>query len=114
MLAGQVVERGAARAVLSAPKHPYTRALMETIPLVGMDRTIRLKAIDGMVPSPLNFPVGCRFANRCDFAQDRCHAAPPPLIAAGGSEAACWLVGEDLASPEQADRPITVARKAAP
>ncbi len=93
MYAGQVVERGPAAEVLAAPGHPYTRALIETIPVVGMDRSQRLRAIEGMVPGPLDFPPGCRFANRCAHVFDRCRAAPPPpLVDSGRAQVACWLV----------------------
>jgi len=102
MYAGEVVERGPAKAVLAQPAHPYTSALMETIPVVGMDRTQRLKAIEGMVPSPLNFPVGCRFANRCPHAFDRCTSEPPPLFSTGAAEAACWLLAKDGCTVEEA------------
>ena len=50
-----------------------------------------LKVIRGMVPSPLSWPKGCRFAARCDYAFDRCLREDPPLLDAGEQRSACWL-----------------------
>jgi oligopeptide/dipeptide ABC transporter ATP-binding protein len=91
MYAGRIVERGAVRDVFEAPQHPYTEALLHSIPLIGMTQAQRLKVIRGMVPSALRWPEGCRFAPRCDFAFDRCVSEDPPLLDAGPQRAACWL-----------------------
>jgi peptide/nickel transport system ATP-binding protein/oligopeptide transport system ATP-binding protein len=91
MYAGRVVERGAARDVLDSPQHPYTEALLHSVPLIGMTHAQRLKVIRGVVPSALNWPQGCRFAPRCDQAFARCTKEDPPLLAAGEQDAACWL-----------------------
>ena len=91
--------RATAREVLNAPGHPYTRALVETIPVVGMDRSVRLKAIEGMVPSPLDWPDGCRFAPRCDYAFDRCRTDDPRLLPVPPQESACWLCAEGRRTP---------------
>jgi peptide/nickel transport system ATP-binding protein/oligopeptide transport system ATP-binding protein len=91
MYAGRVVERGATDAVFRSPQHPYTEALLHSIPLIGMTQSEPLKVIRGMVPSALSWPRGCRFAARCDYSFDRCLQDYPPLFQAGGQEAACWL-----------------------
>jgi len=91
MYAGRVVERGPVADVFASPQHPYTEALLRSIPLVGMRYSQPLQAIRGIVPSPLDWPAGCRFAPRCDYAFDRCASQDPPLLAVAPQEAACWL-----------------------
>jgi len=90
MYAGQAVERAPVRELFGTPQHPYTVGLLGSIPrLYGELR--RLASIDGQVPSPLRWPRGCRFAERCPFAEARCRAAPPPLRDLGaGHSSACW------------------------
>jgi oligopeptide/dipeptide ABC transporter ATP-binding protein len=91
MYAGRVVERGSAEAVFRTPQHPYTEALLHSIPVLGSTQAEPLKVIRGMVPSPLHWPLGCRFAPRCDYTFDRCLREDPPLLQAGVQRAACWL-----------------------
>jgi oligopeptide/dipeptide ABC transporter ATP-binding protein len=91
MYAGRVVERGRAEDVFRSPQHPYTEALLHSIPVLGSTQAEPLKVIRGMVPSPLSWPVGCRFAPRCDYTFDRCLREDPPLLQAGVQRAACWL-----------------------
>jgi oligopeptide/dipeptide ABC transporter ATP-binding protein len=91
MYAGRVVERGPVAEVFQAPQHPYTEALLHSIPLLGMTQAEPLQVIRGMVPNPLSWPHGCRFAPRCDHAFGRCQAEDPPLMPAGAQESACWL-----------------------
>jgi len=90
MYAGRIVERGPVADVFASPQHPYTEALLQSIPLLGMRYTTPLKAIRGTVPSPLDWPSGCRFAPRCDYAFDRC-SSDPPLFDVGAQKSACWL-----------------------
>ncbi len=92
MYAGRVVERGSAPDVFRSPQHPYTEALLHSIPLLGMTQAEQLKVIRGIVPNPLTWPAGCRFASRCDYAFDRCLREDPQLMDAGAQKAACWLV----------------------
>ena len=80
MYAGQVIESGPATALLQSPLHPYTRALLQSVPELGQSRD-RLQAIPGTVPQPGQWPAGCRFAPRCPMAQPTCHRAAPPLTA---------------------------------
>jgi len=91
MYGGRIVERGPVSEIFANPQHPYTEALLSSIPLLGMRYTTPLKAIRGMVPSPLDWPRGCRFAPRCDYAFDRCTTELPPLFEVGRQESACWL-----------------------
>jgi oligopeptide/dipeptide ABC transporter ATP-binding protein len=91
MYAGRVVERGPVAEIFSSPQHPYTEALLESIPLLGMRYTEKLKAIRGTVPNPLEWPAGCRFAPRCDYAFEKCITNDPPLLPVPPQESACWL-----------------------
>jgi oligopeptide/dipeptide ABC transporter ATP-binding protein len=91
MYAGRIVERGPVAEVFAEPQHPYTEALLRSIPRVGMRYTQPLKAIRGMVPSPLEWQAGCRFAPRCDYAFDRCLTDDPWLLPVPPQESACWL-----------------------
>jgi len=93
MYAGQIVELGPVQEVLRSPQHPYTRALLGSMPVIGADRETPLEVIRGSVPSPLAWPTGCRFAPRCDFVFGRC-AELPPLLETGGRAARCWLCEE--------------------
>ncbi|MEO7152748.1 MAG: ABC transporter ATP-binding protein [Burkholderiaceae bacterium] len=90
MYAGQVVERAPVQSLFDAPQHPYTVGLLGSIPRLDVQRE-RLAAIDGQVPSPLRPPPGCRFADRCPYADAHCRAVPPPLReVAPGHASACW------------------------
>jgi oligopeptide/dipeptide ABC transporter ATP-binding protein len=91
MYGGKIVERGPVKEIFAGPEHPYTEALLKSIPLLGMRYTTPLKAIRGRVPSPLDWPPGCRFAPRCDYAFERCGRDLPPLFDVGAQESACWL-----------------------
>jgi oligopeptide/dipeptide ABC transporter ATP-binding protein len=92
MYAGRVVEKGPVEAIFNSPQHPYTEALLQSIPVLGMTQAEPLRVIRGMVPSPMSWPGGCRFASRCDYASERCREDDPPLfVAEGAQQAACWL-----------------------
>jgi oligopeptide/dipeptide ABC transporter ATP-binding protein len=65
--------------------------LLRSIPLLGMTKAEPLNVIPGMVPSALQWPLGCRFAARCSYASDHCHREPPEMFATGSGYAACWL-----------------------
>jgi oligopeptide/dipeptide ABC transporter ATP-binding protein len=78
MYAGEIVEEGPAAHVLQHPAHPYTRALIDSVPEPGRAVT-RLASIPGTVPSPGQWPSGCRFAPRCSIARPECHHRHPAL-----------------------------------
>jgi oligopeptide/dipeptide ABC transporter ATP-binding protein len=89
MYAGKVVEEGPVEAVFGTPAHPYTAALMRSIPALA-EGASRLPAIPGTVPAAGAWPAGCRFAPRCAHAVTACAAGPPPLHPVGeGHRAAC-------------------------
>ena len=79
MYAGQIVELSPARELLRRPLHPYTRALMNSVPKLRGDAD-RLSAIPGNVPRIGNFPPGCRFAPRCPIAKPECSEKIPELL----------------------------------
>jgi peptide/nickel transport system ATP-binding protein len=79
MYAGKIVESAKPEVIFTRPKHPYTIGLLESLPGRRGGKK-RLAAIPGMVPSPLDWPTGCRFRDRCARADARCAAQPPPLI----------------------------------
>jgi oligopeptide/dipeptide ABC transporter ATP-binding protein len=97
MYAGQVVEAGSVEDIFHRPRHPYTQGLLASLPRID-NAGRRLNPIDGTVPSPLNWPVGCRFHDRCPHAWSRCREEQPELVEAGegGEERAsrCWLEAE--------------------
>ncbi|MFD1708601.1 ABC transporter ATP-binding protein [Siminovitchia sediminis] len=91
MYCGQVVEEASVEALFNEPYHPYTAGLINSIPSIDKD-TDRLIPIQGNVPSPENYPIGCRFASRCPHAFDRCLREVPRLKPKGDSRAVrCFL-----------------------
>ena len=79
MFAGRIVERGSARAVLTAPAHPYTAALLASMPSMDPDRRTAEAPISGDPPNPIDLPSGCRFHPRCKFAAEICRTREPAL-----------------------------------
>ncbi len=81
MYAGQAVEKATTASLFSSMRHPYTQALLNSIPKLSDPSHTRLEAIPGRPPNMITPPPGCRFAPRCTFATEQCHAEQPPLIA---------------------------------
>jgi oligopeptide/dipeptide ABC transporter ATP-binding protein len=92
MYAGRVVESGPVRDVFNRPSHPYTQALLNSVP--RMDEAVgRLQSISGQPPALWDLPEGCRFAARCAHADDRCRREyPPRFTVAEGHTADCWML----------------------
>ncbi|HUZ62263.1 MAG TPA: ABC transporter ATP-binding protein [Acetobacteraceae bacterium] len=93
MYLGRIVETGPADEIFRAPRHPYTRLLMEAIPdlsMVGRART----PVGGEVPSPIDPPPGCPFHPRCPLANARCRQEKPAYTASGPIQVACHAVEE--------------------
>jgi len=91
MYAGRVVESGPVRQVFRAPIHPYTRALLNSIPRMS-DKCERLTAIDGQPPDLAALPPGCAFGPRCPSAFERCRETAPPVLKPSDSRTVrCWL-----------------------
>jgi peptide/nickel transport system ATP-binding protein len=91
MYAGELVEVAPAENILTAPQHPYTKALGSSFPPLTGPR-VRLEGIAGTPPSLTALPDGCRFAPRCPHAMDICRRVSPPLKTYPTGEAACHLL----------------------
>ncbi|MFL0250447.1 ABC transporter ATP-binding protein [Clostridium neuense] len=95
MYAGMVMEEGLAEDIFYKPAHPYTKALLNSIPKVDEDEKKRLEPIKGTAPSLLNPPKGCPFAERCSFATDKCFREIPEYKSISKTQKArCFLVEE--------------------
>lgn len=88
MYAGKVVEIGPTEEVITNPKHPYTQALLRSVPTI---QTRDVVPPVGEVPSLVNIPSGCRFHPRCPHVMDICRQQEPPLRKVGEVDTACWL-----------------------
>ena len=94
MYAGQLAEKGSTETIIHAPRHPYTRLLIQSLPKVGVRHAEqRLAGIPGHPPLLLDPPAGCRFRERCPVAFDRCIDAPPFVEIVRGHHVACWREG---------------------
>lgn len=100
MYMGSIVETGTAREVLKTPAHPYTKALLRSIPVLGRGRSQDIRPIRGSTPDPYNRPKGCQFAPRCDYACDACQALeemrslPPEQVLEGTHKVRCICAKE--------------------
>ena len=117
MYAGKAVEKAPTTELFANMRHPYTQALMQSIPKTSQPKHSRLSAIAGRPPDLIHPPAGCSFAPRCAYAQEQCFEEEPELTAVGSSthEFACFLpVGTDEAAVAfeknlKARRPQTLA-----
>jgi len=92
MYGGQVVEHAPVHELFGNPQHPYTRALLKTIPSIVGERAARLTIIEGQPPIMAGAPTSCPFRDRCDVAFDRCAVENPPRFDIGnGHDAACFF-----------------------
>lgn len=100
MYLGKIVEEATVDQIFYEPRHPYTKALLQSIPKIGQDRGQRLEIIQGMVPDPFSIPSGCPFHNRCpEFVSDVCDKHVPDLIRVGeGHTASCLLYDNQIMS----------------
>ena len=108
MYASHIVEEAEKSDLFGDPRHPYTRGLLHAMPRLNEDMA-RLDAIEGQVPSPLHYPLGCNFQDRCPIAIDRCRAEVPPLhTLPGGRRVACFRAHEtDVGDAEEAGHAST-------
>ena len=91
MYAGKIIETGSAEEIYHNPKHPYTLALLNSVPRLDANERIRLDAIEGLPPDLVNLPEGCSFAPRCKFVFEQCLDETPYLNeAAQDHNSACW------------------------
>ena len=95
MYAGRIVEQGDVRQIFNRPSHPYTEALINSVPSIEK-KTERLYSIPGQPPALWDLPPGCAFAPRCPYAHDRClQEYPLAFELEGGQSSACWLREEE-------------------
>jgi peptide/nickel transport system ATP-binding protein len=91
MYAGQLAEKAPTETIIHAPRHPYTRLLISSLPEIGVKYCEKkLAGIPGTPPLLLNPPEGCRFRDRCQLANERCREVPPLTEVAPGHHVACW------------------------
>ena len=91
MYMGSIVEQGSVREVLKRPAHPYTAALLRSIPVLHKGKNQQLDPIRGTTPDPYDRPKGCQFAPRCDYCGERClHEMPPETRVSEGHAVRCW------------------------
>jgi peptide/nickel transport system ATP-binding protein len=101
MYAGEIVEQADVDELFAKPHHPYTEGLMHSMPHIGRDQE-RLNVIPGTVPSPTDWPHGCRFRDRCPYSWELCERQHPPLYEVGGAHVSrCHLAIE----PERRNHP---------
>jgi oligopeptide/dipeptide ABC transporter ATP-binding protein len=95
MYLGRIVELANADEIYLKPLHPYTKALLNSVPIADPSRKTKIEILEGDVPSPSNPPSGCPFRTRCKFAKDRCKTTPPPLESYSKDHlVACHFVNE--------------------
>jgi peptide/nickel transport system ATP-binding protein len=90
MYMGKIVESGTIEDVLGNPQHPYTEALLNSVPVLGIGKRRRLEPIKGSTPDLLNMPEGCEFSPRCDYASEQCFIHPPVFDTGNGHLVKCW------------------------
>ena len=90
MYAGIIAEQAPIVPLFKDPQHPYSAGLMASIPRIRADKVEELPTIPGTVPDLLHLPSGCRFADRCQYADDRCHKEQPEIQETDGREVACF------------------------
>jgi peptide/nickel transport system ATP-binding protein len=95
MYLGKIVERGPVNAILETPKHPYTQALLASVPEIGKTLSAESTAV-GEMPSPSHPPSGCHYHPRCPFAMDICRVSYPPVYKVEEQEVRCYLFDPSL------------------
>jgi oligopeptide/dipeptide ABC transporter ATP-binding protein len=92
MYAGHIVEAGPVEQIFESPQHPYTWALLRSMPRIDSSRKERLRSIEGLPPDLIQPPNGCRFHPRCPFRIDKCFTDEPPLARVAPNQlASCWV-----------------------
>ena len=104
MYAGRIVEKAPTKVLFTAMRHPYTEALLASIPKIADPSHTRLQTIGGRPPNLISPPAGCKFSPRCTYAQDRCRTEDPPLSDPDehGHQFRCWYPVEITRKPEVA------------
>lgn len=104
MYAGRIVEKAPTKVLFSEMRHPYTEALLASIPKIADPSHTRLQTIGGRPPNLISPPEGCKFSPRCAYAQAKCHTDDPPLTDPDehGHQFRCWFPVEITKKPEVA------------
>lgn len=89
MYLGKIVEHGSVTTIMKSPKHPYTQALLASVPFIG--KALGEETVLGELPSPSHPPAGCHYHPRCPFAMDKCRVSYPPAFVVEGQEVRCFL-----------------------
>jgi peptide/nickel transport system ATP-binding protein len=115
MYAGRIVEKAPTRTLFREMRHPYSEALLESIPKLDAPNHTRLAAIGGRPPDLVNLPKGCKFAPRCPNVQPKCIEEEPPLMEHGtpGHEYACYFPVGSREGAEARARNLAVAAEMA-
>jgi oligopeptide/dipeptide ABC transporter ATP-binding protein len=114
MYLGRIVETGTVAEIFTQPRHPYTRALIDSIPRPDPGQRMSSVRLSGEIPSPVDPPSGCRFHPRCPVAVDRCATQEPPTVTFGPGHRADCLVLAESASPPKPSGPTAAAPAAVP
>ena len=96
MYMGSIIEKGTVSEVLRNPAHPYTKALLESIPILGKGKKQKIEPIRGATPDPYQRPKGCQFLPRCDYAAEKCKQFPPDHQITEYHSVKCWKSNEVL------------------
>ncbi|MEQ1769552.1 MAG: ABC transporter ATP-binding protein [Devosia sp.] len=94
MYMGNIIEAGSVEEVLRHPIHPYTRALLASMPVLGRGRSQVIEAIPGSTPDPFDRPKGCQFAPRCPYKVEACERMPEETFATPSHRVMCWRYQE--------------------
>jgi len=109
MYAGKIVESAPTRSLFSEMRHPYSEALLDSIPKLNADASVPLYSIPGVPPDLSGEFVGCRFEPRCRNATEQCRIEEPPLVAEGGHSFACFNPVGSATAPRRAVRVVDAA-----
>ncbi len=96
MYMGNIVEKGSVSEVLRKPAHPYTKALLESIPILGKGKKQKIEPIRGSTPDPYQRPEGCQFLPRCNYSSERCVENPSYHHITKTQFVRCWKSEEVL------------------
>src|SRR5690625_1745703 len=95
MYMGRIVEYGTVSEILNNPSHPYTKSLLRSVPVMGLNKNQKLTTIKGNTPNPKNYTRGCEFADRCDHVMSKCKSSTiPKFKLTGEQEVRCLLYEE--------------------